>query len=295
MKKIISKIILTTVCSTSLVLSLSAQAKNKLYTANSLLVPKIFSATPTASNKLIYFGGPVISQVKTVPIYWSSRVKSEIQAAMDDFYTSYVNSKHMDWLSEYSTNITAVDGRVGTHQTIGRGTSVDPVLINPNLKKLKITDEEIQTEIVSQINAGFLQKPDDNTLYMIHFPADISISIEGMSSCFSFGGYHNGVKSQNYGNIFYSVLPDCGFLKDSGGSLSSTTFVASHELIEAVTDAFPTPGSSPAYPQAWNDLGGNEIADVCQNSRPTTFITTKASYTISLEWSNLRGSCYDGN
>jgi hypothetical protein len=278
----------------ALSLTLSAQAKNKLYTANSLLVPKINQVNTAASKKLIYFGGPVIEKVHVVPVYWSNRVNSSIQSAMDDFYTSYVNSKHMDWLTEYNTNLSAVDGRAGTNQKISRGTSVAPILIQPVLTSKQIADEQIQTEIIAQINAGTLPRPDSNTLYMIHFPSDISISIEGMSSCFSFGGYHNGSKNAKYGDLFYSVLPDCAFLKDNEAALSSTTFVASHELIEAVTDAYPTPGSTPAYPQAWNDTGGSEIADLCQTGK-STLTGNKATYTISLEWSNSRGVCYDGN
>ncbi len=271
----------------------SAQAKNKLYTANSLLVPKIQPAAPLAAKKLIYYGGPVIEKVHAVPVYWSNAVNSQIQNAMDDFYSSYVNSKHMDWLSEYNTNLSAVDGRTGTNQKISRGTSTTPILIQPALTSKQITDEQIRIELASQIDAGTLPRPDSNTIYMIHFPSDISISIEGMSSCFSFGGYHNGEKNQKYGDLFYAVLPDCGFMKNSQGSLSSATFVASHELIEAVTDAYPTPGSSPAYPQAWNDTGGSEIADLCQSGE-STLNGAKANYTISLEWSNSRGTCYDG-
>ena len=92
---------------------------------------------------------------------------------------------------------------------------------------------------------------------MIHFSRDMQISIDGGISCFSFGGYHNGYVSAKHGNVFYAVLPECS------SGFSGVTYVASHELIEAVTDPFPTPGSSPAYPQAWNAVDGNEIADLC--------------------------------
>lgn len=279
-------------CGFFLLTSLTAQAKNKFFTANALLTPKL-NVQPKATTKLLYFGGPVISEVKVVPVYWSSRVKPAIQNAMDDFYTSYVNSKHMDWLTEYNTNLTAVDGRAGTNQTIHRGTSIAPILMTPNLTAKQVTDEQVQNEIEKQIDSGVLPKPDSNTLYMIHFPQDMQITIEGMQSCFSFGGYHNGAKNAKYGDLFYSVLPDCAFALDDAASLSSTTFVAAHELIEAVTDAYPTPGSSPAYPQAWNANDGSEIADLCQNGG-STLVGAKASYNISLEWSNSRGLCYNG-
>lgn len=290
------KIILTSLFLTISTLTVSAHAKNKLYTANALLVPRLYPATttPVATQNLQYYGGPVISQVKAVPVFWSARVNSTIQSSMDDFYSSYVNSKHMDWLSEYNTTLNAVDGRAGTNQKIGRGSSMTPILIQPYQNNKKITDLDVQNEIEQQIDAGVLPRPDENTLYMIHFPADISISIEGMTSCFAFGGYHNGAKNKKYGDLFYAVLPECFFALDAEGSLAATTIVASHELIEAVTDAFPTPGSTPAYPQAWNDPAGNEIADMCP-ANSAILNGSKASYKISFEWSNSRGACYDGN
>lgn len=275
-----------------LITGISAQAKNKFLTRGSILVPKTYVESASGS-KLTYFGGPVISHVKAVPVFWTSRVHPDIQKVMGEFYAAYVQSKHMDWLTEYNTNVTAVDGRAGTNQVISRGESIPSILIQPNLTKKQITDEEIQKEIAMQIDAGTLPRPDSNTLYMIHFPSDVQISIEGMYSCFSFGGYHNGAKNEKYGDLFYAVLPDCVFALDSQASVTGATFVASHELIEAVTDAYPTPGSSPAYPQAWNDVGGNEIADICQDGR-AQLNGLNTNYTISLEWSNSRSKCYNG-
>ncbi len=276
----------------ALAIGTSAHAKNKFLTRGSILVPKTYIETAGGS-KLTYFGGPVISHVKAVPVFWSSRVHPDIQKVMSDFYSAYVQSKHMDWLTEYNTNLTAVDGRTGTNQTISRGEATSSILIQPNLTKKQITDEEVQKEIEMQVDSGILPRPDSSTLYMIHFPADVQISIEGMTSCFSFGGYHNGAKNEKYGDLFYAVLPDCVFTLDSEASVSGATFVASHELIEAVTDAYPTPGSSPTYPQAWNDSGGNEIADICQDGRGNLKGLNR-DYTISLEWSNSRNRCYDG-
>ena len=275
-----------------LVAGLTAQAKNKFYTHGSVLVPSLHVETNQAT-KLAYYGGPVISHVKAVPVFWGASVNTEVQRVMANFYAAYVKSKHMDWLTEYNTNLKAIDGRDGTNQVIGQGEATSSILIQPILTSKKITDVEIQKEIEMQIDAGNLPRPDSNTLYMIHFPQDVQISIEGMSSCFSFGGYHNGFKGAKYGDTFYAVLPDCSFTSGGQSSLSSTTFVASHELIEAVTDAFPTPGSSPAYPQAWNDAGGNEIADLC-TAGGGKLATSGQEFTISLEWSNSRNSCYNG-
>lgn len=244
---------------------------------------------------LKYYGGPVIEQVKGVTVFWNRDVDSETQRTITNFYRDYVNSQHMDWLNEYSTNINAMDGRKGTNQTIRRGSWLGEVTLNPSITKRNLQDEEIQSEIEKQIDLGFLPLPDANTLYALHFPSNIQITIEGMSSCISFGGYHYFFKSQKYGNIYYTVIPTCSFRVNSQkemDSLQSTTFVASHEIIEAITDAMPTAGSNPAYPQAWTTTGAEEIADICQHGLSFSFPT--GTYYISYEWSNSRNRCYDG-
>ena len=122
-----------------LITGISAQAKNKFLTRGSILVPKTYVES-AGGTKLTYYGGPVISHVKAVPVFWTSRVHPDIQKVMGEFYAAYVQSKHMDWLTEYNTNVTAVDGRAGTNQVIGRGESVPSILIQPNLTKKQITD-----------------------------------------------------------------------------------------------------------------------------------------------------------
>jgi hypothetical protein len=275
-----------------LVLSVApfASAKNKINTANSLLGLQIPKDHISSSGQLLYYGGPVISHVKVFVGIWNDRVNPEVKTKITDFYAAYVNSTHMDWLNEYRTNVKAVDGRAGTDQVIERGTVLGEKLMTPSITAKRITDTQIQQEIEKQIDAGNFPRPDNDTLYMLHFSKDMQISIEGMTSCFSFGGYHNNFKSAKYGDIAYGVMPECSGLGGSG--FSSITFVASHELIEAVTDPFPTPGSSPAYPQAWNTTDGSEIADVC--SGRTSLVGPKGTYTISEEWSNTRTRCYNG-
>lgn len=272
-----------------LMTSAAVQAKKIFPGATSFVMPHPIAMG--SSKNLLYYGGPVIEEVRGVTVFWNSKVHSDIQAHMTGFYSDYVNSQHMDWLSEYQTNIKAVDGRDGTNQTIRRGKWIGEFMLNPSTVSRNLQDTQIQAELELQINQGVLPVPDANTLYMIHFPSDIRIQIDGMSSCLSFGGYHFNFKSAKYGNIFYAVLPECGSFRSD--VLSSATFVGSHELLEAITDAMPTEGSNPAYPQAWNTAGGEEIADVCPSS-PVQFSFPTGRYVISREWSNSRSKCFDG-
>lgn len=226
---------------------------------------------------------------------WGANVASLFVNEMPQFYTDFVAGNRLDWLSEYNTDIKAVNGQNGTQQKFSRGSFLKAVTIDPQNKKLKLTDEEIQTELAAQIAQNILPRPDQDTLYMIHFPNKVSISIEGMSSCQSFGGYHFNSNHPQFGQIYYSVLPDCS--ADSEGyekRLARMTFVASHELMEAITDPQPTVGSHPEYPQAWNVDDGNEISDVCAWGA-VQMKGLKRSYSVTKNWSNSRNTCYDGN
>lgn len=248
------------------------------------------------STKLLYYGGPVIAKVKVYSVFWGAKIDSKIQSGIGAFYETIVDSKQMDFLNQYNTtNLTAVDGRKGTNQTISRGAYGGTFLINPANTNTKLDDLDIRAELEAQITAHVLPAPDENSLYMIYFPPGASITVEGQTSCSSFCAYHNGYASSKFGSVYYGVMPDlksggcafgCGFGQDA---FNITTIVSSHEFIEAVTDPFPTPGDKPAYPQAWNTSNGEEIGDLCGGSSGTV-----GKYSIQGEWDNATESCVAG-
>ncbi len=276
--------------------SAGAQAKSMFFPLQS----KSLRAPNLKAGRLVYYGGPVISQVKVYAVFWGAAVDSGVQKNIGGFYKAVTNSNQMDWLSEYNTTgIKAVDGRDGTNQTIGRGSYGGEYLITPAETKTDLDDKDIRAELESQIAAHVLPAPDENSLYMIYFPAGVSISIEGMKSCSSFCAYHNGFASSKFGSIFYGIMPDftsgacsfgCGF---SGDSFKTNTIISSHEFVEAVTDPFPTPGNSPAFPQAWNTTGGEEIGDLCA-STSGELLTSAETFTVQGEWDNATDKCLTG-
>ena len=252
-------------------------------------------SVPRVPPKLLYYGGPVLANVKTYSIMWGGSVDSTTQKQIGGFLSATVNSTYMDWLKEYNTTIKSVDGRQGTNQKLGRGTYVKQITITPANTSVKLDDKDIQAEIEKQIDSGALPKPDGNTLFMIYFPPGISITIDTMASCMAFCAYHEGFVSQKYGNIFYGVMPDQGGACSLGCGFSPTPFdslteVSSHELIEATTDPFPTPKDKPAYPQAWNTTDGNEIGDLCAGNA-TNLTTQGLTYTLQAEFDNTTGKC----
>jgi hypothetical protein len=275
----------------SLAVSASAAPHGMFYAKGAR--PKIMRAQ--AGGGLQYYGGPVISHPKVYAVFWGGNVDSETQSKVGPFFSNILDSTYMDWLTEYNTTLTAVDGRKGTDQTLNRGTYAGALTITPINTSRSLSDADVQHELDAQIAAGKLPAATDDSLYMIYFPSGISISIDNSRSCSSFCAYHEGFKSAKSGaNVYYGVMPVCGFGCDVAGStFDSLSVVSSHECFEAITDPFPTPGDKPAYPQAWNDAGGQEIGDLCAQGNSTV---TGHGLTSAVQWEydNSIGGCNQG-
>jgi hypothetical protein len=259
-------------------------------TAYHLYIPNAPAVSPSTNPTMLYFGGPVIAKVKVVIVLWGNQVPKTTTSRIKPFFKAITNSTYADQLSQYSTNgITGVNGKPGTNQTIVRGTLRGKFTITPINTSKTLTDGDVQAELEAQIASGALPTADLNTLYMTYFPAGITITLGGARSCIAFGAYHEAVSSKvTKSNIFYGVMPDCN------GGFDYVTSVSSHEFAEAITDAIPTPGSNPAYPQAWNDVNGNEIGDLCEG-HDTTLTAAGQVYTVQELFTNNTNACATGS
>jgi len=236
-----------------------------------------------------YYGGPVISRAKVYAVFWGQNVDADVRSNIGPFYANILNSGYIDWLSQYDTGLAAVDGRAGTGQTISRGSYAGAITIAPANKSATLTDAMIQRELSAQIAAKRLPPADANTLYMVYFPAGVSISLpDGSHSCRDFDAYHEGF-TKSGAPVYYGVFPDCGT------GFSDLGVTSSHETIEAVTDPFPTNGTHPAYPQAWNSATGDEISDLCDGVRASC-VTGASGLVSEVEpgWSDLANACNMG-
>ncbi|HEX2569828.1 MAG TPA: hypothetical protein VH877_09750 [Polyangia bacterium] len=242
------------------------------------------------TGNLTYYGGPVIQNVKVVTIYWNSSVNYRTATpSIDNFYSAVTNSTYMDWLCEYNTTTPA--------QSIGRGSLA--ASFTDSQTSTAVTDAQIQQRITALINAGSVPLPDANTYYAVHFPPGVSITAsDGSKSCVQFCAYH-GTYARNTGGsgtyIYYGVLPDLGgaCAGGCGGSTqyNNTTSVASHELIEAITDAAVGVATTYGPPLAWYDQTNGEIGDICNASQGSVVGADGRTYTVQREWSNKQGAC----
>lgn len=245
-------------------------------------------ANPAATT-VLYYGGPVIPSTKVAVVLWGPNVNAQVKSGIDGYFQAMTNSTYVDQLAQYSTkHITGVNGDPGTNQKIVRGSYLGQFQITPGNTSTTLTDRQVQRELRAQIAAGAVPARDLDTLYMIYFPPGVTISLGQDKSCVSFGAYHEAVSSTvSRRNIFYGVMPDCG------GGFTSATIVSSHEFAEATTDAIPTPGSNPAFPQAWNTSDGFEIGDLCEG-HITTLTAGSEVYRVQELFTNDTGACATG-
>jgi MYXO-CTERM domain-containing protein len=228
---------------------------------------------------LTYYGGPVISHVKVVQVNWNANVR--FQSELAAFYTAVVNSRHMDWLSEYNT----------PSQTIGRGSFLTSVVDPAPPTGTTVSDAKIQQEVQRLIMDGTVPAPDADTLYMVHFPPGVRITQGGSSSCQAFCAYHGSFHSGAQ-RVYYGVIPDMGGNCSSGCGSSTPTnntqVCASHELMEAVTDGAVAEATTNGPPLAWYDDTPNhgEIGDICYQ-----FEGTVDGIYVQSEWSNALNDC----
>jgi len=132
----------------------------------------------------------------------------------------------------------------------------------------------------------------------MHFPQGKTITEgSGSASCSVFCAYH-GTFTRNNASVYYGVLPDMGPGSGcaTGCGNAATTFqnqtsVASHELIEAVTDAEVGLATVVGPPLAWYDATNGEIGDIC-NAQQGSFVGTDGTtYVIQQEFSNQQNDC----
>jgi hypothetical protein len=247
------------------------------------------AGVPPPSGPVNYYGGSVFTSSKVVSVMWGGSVNPTIVSTIPGFSGAIVNSTYVDQMSQYDTPKKGINGHKGTKQDIGRGTYLGQIVITPKNTSTSLEDSDVQKEIKYQIKKGVLPANDLNTLYMVYFPQNVSIDLDGLQSCVDFGAYHFAVNDVKLAknNIFYAVEPDCG------GSIANITFAASHEFAEATTDNVPTPGSVPDFPQAWNDASGFEIGDLCGGSGQLTAGTTH--WTVTQYFLNTTMKCSTGN
>jgi hypothetical protein len=217
----------------------------------------------------------LVQKAKLASVFWGAA--PSYKDSLAQAYTKIMQSPYFDFLREYNS---------GSYK-ITRGTFIGTFVDTAPPAKTSIDDtRDLQPWLKSLITANKVPPPDADTIYMLHFPAGVVISQGGSSSCNQFCAYHGSYQDSSGHRVRYGVIPDQlsgGCENGCGTGATSTDLVsevASHELIEAVTD--PDGGSG------WYNNSCGEIGDICVGMDGTA-----NGAEVQLEWSNKQGKCVD--
>jgi hypothetical protein len=265
-------------------------------------------STPSAS----YFGGPILQHPKVVAVFWNADVNATLRSSIGQFYTDVMASSYWPWLEEYDT----VGLAGGTEQATLPGTFVGSFILKPQkcaagTGACQLGDPDIQNELARQIGLGVLPAPtldctgNSDTVYMVDIPPAVTIASGTSTSCVDFCGYHGTTFfGPNAIPLLYSVVMDtftgpcatgCGTF--TGTALQNTTVVASHELIEAVTDPDIGINQGLGPPVGWYDgadIPCGEVGDICENGQGDLITVGPRTWMVQEIWSNRQQGCVSG-
>jgi len=141
----------------------------------------------------------------------------------------------------------------------------------------------------------------NNTYYAVFFPHGKTIaSSDGTRSCVSGGfcAYHSTIANAgNQGEVYYGVHPDvqsgsgCDVGCGNGTMFANQQSVASHELVETITDPEIGRATRIGPPIAWYDATNGEIGDICNGQEATVVGNDGVTYTVQKEFSNAANDC----
>jgi hypothetical protein len=229
------------------------------------------------------WGGPILPHVQVQAVYYgnywvaNNNIGWNQAQGMDGFFQSITNGAYMDQMNEY----TGPAGVVG----VGRGSFYPddfvPAAFAPGTV---VTDASLRGVIRGEINAGWLQPVNRNTLYFIFTPPNVVVSHDGVLNTDPVNGYC-GYHWSGPNGFYYAVIP---YQQPAtfGGVYTNTfdgmTWTAAHELAEACTDPDVNNG-------AWyNGKTGNEIGDIGDIIYPGGVVYK--GYRVSALWSQQAGA-----
>ncbi|HUJ24432.1 MAG TPA: hypothetical protein VLW85_00325 [Myxococcales bacterium] len=261
---------------------------------------------------LKYYGGRLNASAQVVVVLWGTgsyepHVASTGTPSMFSFYNQLLGNGAMTgWLDGEYNSVEHTFNGAGSNQHIGTGAAAGVVSIAPSTDSVVIEDSDIQLELANQIAAGQLPAPqhdaqgNNTTYYAVFFPSGKTIVLDDSNSCEpgGFCAYHGTIaQAGRFGEIYYGVHPDmqegsgCDDGCGPGTVFDNTSSVASHELVEMITDPEVGLVNDFAPPLAWYDGNYGEIGDIC-NAQQTTYTACDGqTYTSQLEFSNAQQDC----
>lgn len=213
-------------------------------------------------------GGHVMQTPTLVPITFDS---DPLEPALDDFTAALGCSSY--WQA------------VASDYGVGVPVSSPVHLSDP--PPASITEQGIANFIGSAIASGTVPTPTPETIYVLYYPAGTKVTLrDGTPMCGGVPSYHEDGTVAG-GSIAYAVVPRCA--QAGLSAVDAVTSAASHEIVEAATDPYPTYpayGAIDAAHVAWALVNGDEVADLCQLDSDAVFTPADLPYAVQRSWSN---------
>jgi PKD domain len=264
------------------------------------------AAAADVGDPLSYYGGPVVHAATGVVVDWGPDV--------NPVYTDPTTGD--GGLINYFASTSGSTGDVGgvLSQYMDQDGNAAPQVtfdnqheITPSVTSTTIDDQQIQSELVSQIQDDNLPQPVGDkglgSVYIVAFPAaDTECLDSGDTECSGtyFCAYHGDARMPDGTAVLYEVIPDtttgtesqdCG---PSSSPLANQTSLISHEWSEAITDPLVGEATSgDSWPLAWYDNNCSSVEPVCGEigDKCNQEQGLNGGWTVQLEWSDLDSAC----
>ena len=290
---------------------LSNRVRGVTYKNDAAHTASIRNASAPAGSHLTYYGGRINAASSVVQVIWGSgsyesHITSTATPSMATFFQQFLSNGSLTNFMQSEYNTTAPSG-TKTNQTFINGSFAAQYTITPSVTASTITDAQIKSEITAQVNAGHLPAPARDaagnavTYYAVFFPHGKTINQGTSSSCVGGGfcAYHGTVAAAgSLSEYYYGVHPDmqAGSGCDTGCGSAATAFgnytsVASHELVEMMTDAEVGISTVVGPPLAWYDSTNGEIGDICNAQQGNYVGCDGQTYVAQFEFSNAQNNC----
>ncbi len=155
-----------------------------------------------------------------------------------------------------------------------------------------IDDTGIRSWLAQKIESGDPQfpEPTGDIIYVVWYPETTTITLQGLTSCQGFDGYHEGGQLTDGTRFSYAVLPRCPTGGGGGSPVDYLTLAASHEIVEGSTD--PQPDTAPAFAEpdtnhmGWLLAEASEVGDLCEYDPNSAYLPPGYPWYVQLIYSN---------
>jgi hypothetical protein len=205
---------------------------------------------------------------------------------------TFPNDTLADELQDFTASVGCTDywHAITADYGVGEAVAGPPVALTEKAPTT-IDDSAISTWLAGKINAKDpkFPKPAADTVYALWYPESSTITLQGLTSCNGFGGYHNGARLADGTPFSYAVMPRCP-TQGGGTIMDGLTVAASHEFIEACTN--PQPFDSPAYGSpdsnhaGWLFAQASEVGDMCEFDQSAFYQPSGYPWYVQKTYSN---------